>query len=65
MDETKQQESSIKSGARLHYGPELLRLIESVDFRSHFEIEGWPIATKRLEPFSVSNTILANMVSTG
>ncbi len=65
MDQSKQSGSSIKSRAGLHYGPELLRLIESVDFRSHFEIEGWPIATKRLEPFSVSNTILANMVSTG
>jgi hypothetical protein len=64
MDQSKQSGSSIKSAVLLRYGPELLRLIESPDFRSHFEIEGWPIATKRLEPFSVSNTILADMVST-
>jgi hypothetical protein len=48
MDGFKQQESSIKSGARLHYGPGLLRLIESPDFRLHFEKEAWPAATKRL-----------------
>ena len=48
MDGSQQQESSIKSGARLHYGPGLLRLIESPDFRLHFENEAWPAATKRL-----------------
>jgi len=48
MDGFKQQESAIKSGARLQYGPGLLRLIESPDFRLHFENEAWPAATKRL-----------------
>jgi hypothetical protein len=48
MDGFKQQESAIKSGARLQYGPGLLRLIESPDFRRHFEKEAWPAATKRL-----------------
>ena len=48
MDGSKQQESSIKSGARLHYGPGLLRLIENPDFRLHFKKEAWPAATKPL-----------------
>ena len=48
MDESKPQESSIKSGAKLHYGPGLLRLIESPGFRRHFEKEAWPAATKPL-----------------
>ena len=48
MDESKPQESSIKSGAKLHYGPGLLRLIESPGFRRHFEKEAWPAAAKRL-----------------
>ena len=48
MDGSKQQESSIKSGARLQYGPGLLRLLESPDFRLHFEKEAWPAAAKRL-----------------
>lgn len=55
----------MKSAARLHYGPEFFRLIESPEFRSHFDTEAWPISTKRLEPYAASNTILADMVSTG
>jgi hypothetical protein len=48
MDGSQQQESAIKSGAKLHYGPGFLRLIESPDFRLHFKNEAWPAATKRL-----------------
>ena len=48
MDGSQQQESSIKSGAKLHYGPGLLRLIESPDFRLHFKKEAWPAASKPL-----------------
>ena len=48
MDEPQQQESSVKTGVKLHYGPGFLRLIESTDFRLHFKNEAWPAATKRL-----------------
>jgi hypothetical protein len=65
MDHSKQTYTSIKSGAGLRYGPEFLRLIESPEFRSHFDTEAWPIATKRLEPYAASNTISADRVSTG
>jgi len=65
MNESMKQESSMKSAARLHYGPDFLRLIESPEFRGHFDTEAWPIATKRLEPYAASNTISADSVSTG
>ena len=65
MDQSKQTYPSIKSGAGLRYGPEFLRLIESPEFRAHFDLGAGPIATKRIEPYGVSNTILADMVSTG
>jgi hypothetical protein len=48
MDGSKQQKSSIKSAARLLYGPGLLRLIERPDFRLHFETGARPAATKPL-----------------
>jgi len=50
MDQTKPPGSSIKGGAGRRYGPDFLRLIESPEFRSHFESEAWPVATKRFEP---------------
>jgi hypothetical protein len=65
MDHSKQTYTSIKSGAGLRYGPEFLRLIESPEFRAHFDPEAGPIATKRLEPYGVSNPISSDMVSTG
>jgi hypothetical protein len=65
MVQSKQPSASIKSGAGLRYGPEFLRLIESPELRAHFDLGAGPIATKRLEPPGASNTILADMVSTG
>ena len=49
MDQSKQPGSSIQSEARLRYGPEFLRLIESPDFRRHFESDAWPVATEQFE----------------
>ena len=57
MDQSKQPPASIKSVAGLRYGPEFLRLIESSEFRAHFDTEAGPIATTRLEPYGASNTI--------
>ena len=65
MDHSKQTDASIKSGAGLRYGPEFLRLIESPQFRAHFNLGAGPIATKRIEPYGASNTTSADMVSTG
>jgi hypothetical protein len=55
MDQTKPPGSSIKGGAGRRYGPEFLRLIESPEFRSHFESEARPVATKRFEPQGALN----------
>jgi len=57
MDGSQQQESSIKSGARLHDGPGLLQLIENPDFRLHFEKEARPAAPK---PHSGVQTLVAD-----
>ena len=64
MNESVNHESPQMSGTKLRYGPDVLRLIESPDFRAHFGTEAAPIATKRLEPYGSSNTISADMVST-
>ena len=45
-DQSKQTEAPLI----LRYGPELLWLIESPEFRAHFDLGAGPIATKRLEP---------------
>jgi hypothetical protein len=37
MDESKKHECSINSGVKLRYGRDVLRLVESPDFRVHFE----------------------------
>ncbi len=37
MDESKKHEYSINSGVKLRYGRDVLRLVESPDFRVHFE----------------------------
>ncbi len=55
MNQSESPDSSIKSEARLRYGSEFLRLIESPEFRSHFESEAWPVATKRFEPQGALN----------
>jgi hypothetical protein len=55
MNQSESPDSSIKSEAKLRYGPEFLRLIESPEFRSHFESEAWPVATKRFEPQGALN----------
>ena len=38
-----------KRRRRVRYGPEFLRLIESPDFRAHFDLGAGPIATKRAQ----------------
>ena len=37
MEKSKKHGYSIKSGVNLRYGPDVLRLVESPDFRVHFE----------------------------
>ena len=37
MNKSRNHESANTSGTRLHYGPDVLRLIESPEFRAHFE----------------------------
>jgi hypothetical protein len=55
MNQSESPDSSIKSEARLRYGPDFLRLIESPEFHNHFKNEAWPVATKRLEPQGALN----------
>jgi hypothetical protein len=55
MDQFESPGFLIKSEAGLRYGSEFLRLIESPEFRSHFESEAWPVATKRFEPQGALN----------
>ena len=37
MDESKKHEYSINCGVKLRYGRDVLRLVETPDFRVHFE----------------------------
>ena len=64
MDQSKQTGLVDKSSVALRYGPDFLRLIESPDFRRHYETAAQPAAIKRFEPDAVSTPLWMDAVAT-
>jgi hypothetical protein len=64
MDQSKQTGLVDKSSVALRYGPDFLRLIESPDFRRHYETAAQPAAIKRFELDAVSTPLWMDAVAT-